>query len=276
MNRPALVLAVCAGLALAGSAVQSIRAARFRTEAVALGSDGVPLEKLDADIAELRARISPANRPSPDAARPKLLPELADALVREVKTAGAELTRLTIEPAGPTLALSATGGRFAIARLVSRVDGLLESHEAHADRFSIAGGHEDMARIDLSVGTRSELGFAPVATPVWPTVDPAVVATSLVSTRAPDEAAADASAAPGSRAGDLARRRDEASSSPVVSWIGTITADGGERYVLRFEQERIVAVLGEGGTPVLGWTVVSHGPGRLQLSKEGALYEVRR
>lgn len=274
MSRPGLVLAICAGLVLVGSAVQSSRAARLRTDAHALRSAGVPLDKLDADIAELRATVSPANRPSADElARPARLDQLADALVREVKTAGAQLTRLSIEPIGSTLALSATGGRFAIATLVSRVDALLESHEAHADRFSLAGAHDDIARIDLSVSTRREHWGSPVATPGRPTVAPAVVATALVSTRTP---AASQGTSEGVPQGEPVLHPTETSSSPVVRWIGTITADGDKRYVLRFEQERVVAVLGQGEAPVFGWSVVSHSPGLLQLSKEGMPYEVHR
>lgn len=275
MSRSALVLLVCTGLVFIGSGIQSSRATRLRARANAIHPNTGSFSSVDAEAAAIQETISRWQLQSAaPLARPQALSELADELVREVTRAAANLTRLSMEPEGPTLALSATGDRIAVARLVSRFDTLLESHGAYAERFSLAGGHDTSARLDLSITHAADPADPSISVRSWPTVGPEVVADALEPTRA--------SVAPAGN--DAIAHDDDATAPPPidptttnrVSWLGTIRAGGVERYVLRLEDERVVAVLGEGETAVLGWTVRSRESNRLHLSRKGIVHEVRR
>ncbi len=266
MSRSGLLLAVCTGLVFIGTGIQSNRATRFQADARSLRSAGVSLDRLDAEIAELHAVTSELKgRPADELTLRVALGRVAAEIARVVKLTGAELITLSVEPAGPTLAVSATGDRFAIARLVSRIDSLLDSHAMHADRFSLTGADAGEARVDLSVIPRPRRMGSPSVAPAWPTADVAAVATALASRRTP-----------GTSSNDLEERLLEPATSGGVRWIGTIIADRDERYVLSFDRERVVAVLGAGDRPVLGWSVRSRESDLLHLSKEGMRYEVHR
>jgi len=274
VNRSRIVLVVCTGLVFFGSGIQSSRAVRFRSEARAVRSAGPSLEAINAELEEARATIARASRRTADArAHRGSFAGLADTLVLEVRLAGAHLARLALEPDGPALTLAATGDRFAVARLVSRVDAILQAHNARAERFSIAGGSDDGTRVDLSIVPGSTPVDPSIDPPAWPVVPVVSVANAIRPNRSPSTPtpgipiAHDDSSA-------VDRRRPVGSA--VVRWIGTAGADGAERYILRFEEHQVVAVLGEGEAAVFGWSVHGRDHDRLHLIKEGIVHEVHR
>jgi len=87
---------------------------------------------------------------------------------------------------------------------------------------------------------------------------------------------ADVAANASDNAKPIATAPIDPAATTIVRWLGTIRAGGSERYVLRFEDEGVVATLGEREAAVLGWAVLARDGDRLHVSREGRLYEVHR